>query len=113
VDSEFYDRTYGSFAERLNATIRAQAFAEEIGQNSWLTADEHREFFRWLEIDGSSRVLEVACGSGGPALFMARETGCRVTGVDLHVASAACPGSPTWRASPDAAAMSFSPRSGH
>jgi len=29
-------------------------------------------------------VLEVASGSGGPALFMARETGCRVTGVDLH-----------------------------
>jgi SAM-dependent methyltransferase len=89
VDSEFYDRTYGRFAERLNAAIRAEAFGEEIGQNSWLTADEHREFFRWLEIDGSSHVLEVACGSGGPALFMARETGCRVTGVDLHDAGVA------------------------
>jgi SAM-dependent methyltransferase len=84
VDSEFYDRTYGSFADRLNATIRSEAFGEEIGQNSWLTADEHRGFFAWLEIDASSHVLEVACGSGGPALFMARETGCRVTGVDLH-----------------------------
>ena len=29
-------------------------------------------------------MLEVASGSGGPALFMASETGCRVTGVDLH-----------------------------
>ena len=87
--SEFYDRTYGSFADRLNATIRSEAFGEEIGQNSWLTADEHREFFRWLEIDASSHVLEVACGSGGPALFMARETGCRVTGVDLHDAGIA------------------------
>jgi hypothetical protein len=38
VGSKFYDRTYGSFAERLNATIRAEAFGEEIGQNSWLTA---------------------------------------------------------------------------
>ncbi len=89
MESEFYDRTYGSFADRLNATIRSEAFGEEIGQNSWLTADEHREFFRWLEIDRSSHVLEVACGSGGPALFMARETGCRVTGVDLHVAGVA------------------------
>jgi SAM-dependent methyltransferase len=31
-----------------------------------------------------SQVLEVASGSGGPALFMVEETGCRVTGVDLH-----------------------------
>jgi SAM-dependent methyltransferase len=89
MDSEFYDRTYGSFADRLNATIRSEAFGEEIGQNSWLTADEHREFFRWLELEESRHVLEVACGSGGPALFMASETGCRVTGVDLHDAGIA------------------------
>ena len=84
MDSEFYDRTYGGFADRLNTTIRSEAFGEEIGQNSWLTADEYRGFFSWLGIDESRRVLEVACGSGGPALFMARETGCRVTGFDLH-----------------------------
>jgi SAM-dependent methyltransferase len=89
TSSEFYDRTYGTFADRLNATIRSQAFGEEIGQNSWLTADEHRDFFAWLEIDTSSHVLEVACGSGGPALLMARETGCQVTGVDLHDAGMA------------------------
>lgn len=84
MDSEFYDRTYGSFADRLNATIRSEAFGEEIGQNSWVTADEYRGFLGWLGIDESHHVLEVACGSGGPALFMARETGCRVTGFDLH-----------------------------
>ena len=83
---EFYDRTYGSFADKLNATIRSEAFGEEIGQNSWLTADEHRGFIASLGVDAASEVLEVACGSGGPALFMANETGCRVTGVDLHEA---------------------------
>jgi SAM-dependent methyltransferase len=87
--SEFYDSTYARFADQLNATIRAEAFGEEIGQNSWLTADEYRRFFAWLEIGASSAVLEVACGSGGPALFMARETGCRVTGVDVHDAGVA------------------------
>jgi SAM-dependent methyltransferase len=83
-DREFYDATYGGFAERVYAAIRAEAFGEDIGQNSWLSAGEHRTFFGWLGLDGSSEVLEVACGSGGPALFMVRETGCRVTGVDLH-----------------------------
>lgn len=88
-DTAFYDTTYGSFAEQLTATIRAEAFGEEIGQNSWLTADEYREFFDWLGLDASSEVLEVASGSGGPALFMVREIGCRVTGIDLHEAGVA------------------------
>ena len=87
--SEFYDKTYAGFADQLNETIRSEAFGEEIGQNSWLTADEQRSFFAWLELDAESDVLEVASGSGGPALFMARETGCRVTGVDVHDAGVA------------------------
>jgi SAM-dependent methyltransferase len=87
--SEFYDTTYGGFADELNAAIRSEAFGEEIGQNSWLTADEHRRFLALLQLGASSEVLEVASGSGGPALFMVRETGCRVTGVDLHDAGVA------------------------
>lgn len=80
----FYDATYGRFADELYAAIRRDAFGEEIGQNSWLTAAEHRSFLEWLAIDAHCHVLEIASGSGGPALFMAAETGCRVTGVDLH-----------------------------
>jgi ubiquinone/menaquinone biosynthesis C-methylase UbiE len=34
-------------------------------------------------------VLEVASGSGGPALFMVHETGCSVTGIELHQAGVA------------------------
>ena len=49
-----------------------------------MTADEYRRFFRLLELNQDSHVLDIACGSGGPALYMARETGCRVTGVDIN-----------------------------
>jgi SAM-dependent methyltransferase len=88
-DSAFYDAVYGGFGGQLAAAIRAEAFDEDIGQNSWLTADEFRAFFGWLELDASSEVLDVASGSGGPALFMVGETGCRVTGVELHQAGVA------------------------
>ncbi len=80
----YYDTIYGEFADDLSAAIRREAFGEEIGQNSWLTADEHRTFAGWLELDAGSELLDTASGSGGPALFLARETGCRVTGTDLH-----------------------------
>ena len=79
---ELYENAYGNFADTILEEIRRQVFGEDIGQNSWLTADEYRRFFEWLELDASSDVLEIACGSGGPALFMARESGCRVLGID-------------------------------
>jgi len=33
-------------------------------------------------VDARSRVLDLCCGSGGPALHLARQTGCRIVGVD-------------------------------
>ncbi len=42
-----------------------------------------RELARLAEIDASDRVLDVACGLGGPARTLAAERGCEVTGVDL------------------------------
>jgi SAM-dependent methyltransferase len=35
-----------------------------------------------LRLGPESRVLDVACGKGGPALILAREFGCRITGVE-------------------------------
>jgi SAM-dependent methyltransferase len=85
-DTGWYDRTYGRFAEELYAAIRSEAFGEDIGQNSWLTAAEQRTFSEWLELDSSSALLEVASGSGGPALFTVATTGCRIAGIDIHQA---------------------------
>jgi len=49
-----------------------------------MTADELRHFIVLLGIDASTNVLEVGSGSGGPALFLAKETGCKLTGVDIN-----------------------------
>lgn len=79
-----YDAQYGRFASRLYGEIRTAAFGEDIGQNGWLTADEHDLFIRWLALDPSSRLLDVASGSGGTTLRIARLTGCSVHGLDIH-----------------------------
>jgi SAM-dependent methyltransferase len=88
-NTRFYDTTYGRFADKLYAEIRREAFGEDIGQSSWLTADEQRTFCTWLGVGASSNLLDVASGSGGPALFTAATTGCQVTGVDFHDAGVA------------------------
>jgi cyclopropane fatty-acyl-phospholipid synthase-like methyltransferase len=41
-------------------------------------------FLDWLELSAEKTLLDVACGSGGPALRMAASTGCSVVGIDLH-----------------------------
>lgn len=85
--TNYYGAGYSEFASDLYARIRAQAFDEDIGQHSWLTAAEHDEFIAWLGVDAGSRLLDVACGSGGPTLRIARLTGCRVHGIDIELSA--------------------------
>jgi 2-polyprenyl-3-methyl-5-hydroxy-6-metoxy-1,4-benzoquinol methylase len=79
-----YDLNYGNFHSDVYAQIRHEAFGEDIGQNSWLTAAEQDRFIAWLELAPEHSLLDVACGSGGPALRIAARTGCSVTGIDVH-----------------------------
>jgi 2-polyprenyl-3-methyl-5-hydroxy-6-metoxy-1,4-benzoquinol methylase len=79
-----YDANYGNFQTELYAEIRREAFGEDIGQSSWITADEQDRFLGLLELSHGKRLLDVACGSGGPALRIATKTGCSVVGIDMH-----------------------------
>ncbi|PWT88152.1 MAG: class I SAM-dependent methyltransferase, partial [Acidobacteria bacterium] len=71
-----YDANYANFQSELYSEIRREAFGDDIGQNSWLTADELDRFIPWLNLAKGKLLLEVACGSGGPALRIAERTGC-------------------------------------
>jgi len=81
---DYYNTTYGNFGDAVMQRIRLETYGEDIGQNSWLTADEMREFIGMLRLTRESHLLEIASGSGGPAIFIARTAGCDVTGVDIN-----------------------------
>ena len=81
---DLFDNTYSNFSEQVLAAIREETFGRDIGQNSWLTADEYDRFIAWLRLRPQEHVLEVASGSGGPARYLARQTGCQVTGIDAN-----------------------------
>jgi len=82
--TDLYGASYKNFATELYEEIRTEAFGEDIGQTGWITAEEQDIFIDWLELSASDCLLDIACGSGKPTLRIARKTGCRVVGVDLH-----------------------------
>lgn len=79
-----YSAHYGQFGDDVHARVRRDAFGEDIGQNSWLTVDELTWFASSLGLDASTELLDVGCGSGGPALWLVGHTGCHVTGIELY-----------------------------
>ncbi|MBB6096316.1 ubiquinone/menaquinone biosynthesis C-methylase UbiE [Povalibacter uvarum] len=81
---DLFDSTYRHFASEVLTDIRREAFGDDIGQNSWLTLDEYDRFIAWLNLRPDEHVLEVACGSGGPARYLAQQTDCRVCGLDSN-----------------------------
>jgi cyclopropane fatty-acyl-phospholipid synthase-like methyltransferase len=81
---DLYNSTYGNFEEQVLAKIRQETYGEDIGQNSWITTDEYDHFYNWLNLSTGDHILEIASGSGGPALYLAKKFDCRITGLDIN-----------------------------
>ncbi len=81
---DLYNSTYGNFKEQVLTTVRQETYGQDIGQNSWITTDEYDTFYSWLNLTAGDHVLEIASGSGGPALYLAKKFGCHITGLDIN-----------------------------
>jgi SAM-dependent methyltransferase len=81
---DLYDTHYANLAADAEADVRRETYGEDLGQSSWITLTEAREWFRLLRLDASSRVLEIGCGSGGITRRLAVETGASAVGVDVN-----------------------------
>ena len=51
-------------------TIGREAYGEDIGQHSWVSADELRADMQRLKLCSSSRCLDLGCGPCGPLSFI-------------------------------------------
>jgi SAM-dependent methyltransferase len=58
-------------------------FPEEFGHVSFVTLPELRRMAAELRLGHGDTLVDLGCGMGGPALWMARETGARLIGVDF------------------------------
>ncbi|HWU89807.1 MAG TPA: class I SAM-dependent methyltransferase, partial [Kofleriaceae bacterium] len=80
----YYDAQYGNLASNLYAEVRGDTFDVDLGQTGWITVEEQDLFIGWLGLSPGTRLLDIACGSGGPMLRIAQQTGCDACGIDLH-----------------------------
>ena len=78
-----YESTFDGFDSPLMRQIRREAYGEDVGQHSWVGAEELRDDARRLRLSPSSRLLDLGCGPCGPLTFVIAATGCRGTGVEL------------------------------
>jgi SAM-dependent methyltransferase len=81
---DLYDSHYDRIDDDVYKSIRVETFGVDLGQESWITAEECDRFCDWLGIRAGHRVLEVACGSGGVASRIAEKRGASVVGTDIN-----------------------------
>jgi SAM-dependent methyltransferase len=75
--------------DRALRRARASAYAtgEFVGQEGFMLASEILALARRAGIAPGVPVLDLCCGAGGPGRLIARELGCRYTGVDASAAA--------------------------
>jgi cyclopropane fatty-acyl-phospholipid synthase-like methyltransferase len=84
-----YEEFYREFDSPLMRQLRSEAYGEDVGQHSWISADELRGDARRLELDGASHLLDLGCGPCGPLTFLVAHTGCVGLGLELSNAAIA------------------------
>jgi SAM-dependent methyltransferase len=86
----FYGSQYARLYGHLASVIRAEAFGEDFGQESWRSPAEQTEIAGLLKLEPEVCALDVACGAGGPSLNFVSRTGCRLVGVDIVPEGVTC-----------------------
>ncbi len=91
---KYYDTTLDLYEELWGEHVHHGFW--EPGERPGDTDDRHaatdrlvRELVSFARIPAGSRVLDVGCGIGGPALYLAGPHGCTIEGVTLSAAQAA------------------------
>lgn len=82
-----YESFYGEFDSPLMRRLRLDAYGEDIGQHSWVTAGELREDIPRLCLSPSSRLLDLGCGPCGPLTFVIAAACCSGAGIDMSPAA--------------------------
>jgi SAM-dependent methyltransferase len=82
-----YESLYQEFESPLMRELRREAYGEDIGQHSWVTASDLRRDAVRLGISADGILLDLGCGPCGPLTFLMQFLGCHGIGVDVSTAA--------------------------
>jgi SAM-dependent methyltransferase len=82
-----YQSLYENFDSPLMSQLRLEAYGEDIGQHSWVTAEDVRRDAPRLKLAPAVRLLDLGCGPCGPLTFLMKTTGCSGIGLDVSPAA--------------------------
>jgi SAM-dependent methyltransferase len=83
-DAVYEGLTHSPTFERIWRTLACgDAYPWEFGHISFLTHAEMEHLSYGLRLGRDGRLVDLACGMGGPGLWIAREAGALLTGVDI------------------------------
>jgi 2-polyprenyl-3-methyl-5-hydroxy-6-metoxy-1,4-benzoquinol methylase len=83
--------------QRIRREVYGDEYPEDVDPRSFITRSELRSLADALRVGPGQTFVDLGCGHGGPGLWVARETGASVVGIDLSrlaIASAAQRGRP-------------------
>ncbi len=69
-----------------NRVLRADIWpaGQDLGQQSFATLKYFDDIADRLALDGTTRVLDLGSGTGGPAIYISERSGCRMTGLEVN-----------------------------
>jgi cyclopropane fatty-acyl-phospholipid synthase-like methyltransferase len=80
---ERFEAFYSTSQSTVMLDIERSVCGCDYGGNSWTTRQDADEIIGLLELDSHSHLLDLGAGSGWPALYMAKISGCTASLVDL------------------------------
>ena len=78
-----YDALYQNFDSEIMRQVRREAYGEDIGQHSWVLAEDLEHDLARLRLTDSACLLDLGCGPCGPLEFVIRRVRCRCVGIEL------------------------------
>lgn len=82
-DANFAGRARGQTLQRIWRTAFGEEYPEEADPNSFITLTQLRRIAREIQVGPGETFVDLGCGAGGPGLWVARETGAGVVGIDI------------------------------
>src|SRR5215213_2092821 len=65
---DYYAYRFAAERQGLHDALLREVYDDYCGQTSWTPTALYDRYFRWIDVAPDSRVLDVPCGAGGPAL---------------------------------------------